>query len=43
MNRTADDARTVARQQSAVVAMFTQLNELWYLSHPRPGPSSPKR
>lgn len=33
MNRAIGDRTSVVRQRPAVIAMFTQLNELWYLSH----------
>jgi hypothetical protein len=33
----------VVRQRPAVIAMFTQLNELWYLSHVRFVPDGTKR
>ena len=43
MNRTLADRRAVVRQRPAVIAMFTQLNELWYLSHVRYVPDGTKR
>jgi hypothetical protein len=42
MNRAIGDRRSTVRQRPAVIAMFTQLNELWYLSHPRGLPSDAK-
>jgi hypothetical protein len=43
MNRTLADRSAVVRQRPAVIAMFTQLNELWYLSHVRFVPDGTKR
>jgi hypothetical protein len=43
MNRTLADRRAVVKQRPAVIAMFTQLNELWYLSHVRFVPNGTKR
>jgi hypothetical protein len=43
MNRVLADHRAVVRQRPAVIAMFTQLNELWYLSHVRFVPNGTKR
>jgi hypothetical protein len=38
MNRTIKAHGTPVPQRPAVIAMFTQLNELWYVSH-TPGSS----
>lgn len=43
MNLKLADRRAVVRQRPAVIAMFTQLNELWYLSHVRFVPDGTKR
>jgi hypothetical protein len=35
MNRTVQGKTASVPQRAAVVAMFTELNEIWYLSHAR--------
>jgi hypothetical protein len=43
MNLKIADRKAVIRQRPAVIAMFTQLNELWYLSHVHFVPDGTKR
>ncbi|MGD0472057.1 MAG: hypothetical protein ABSB70_02450 [Candidatus Velthaea sp.] len=42
MNRTFKDNKSAVRQRPAVIAMYAQLNELWYLSHGRATPGDTK-